>query len=153
MLRGISSKEFKEMHNLKRLMISLRKLIAPAREVVNPIIKGELESIDERNLIFYKDVYDHIVQAVDMLDVQRDILTDLSNVHISLLAQKTNDVMKVLTIIATIFIPLTFVVGVYGMNFKYLPELEWRYGYFYVWILMLAIVLCMLRYFRKQKWM
>ena len=152
-LHGLQADDYNELHRQKRSLVALRKWIAPSREVINTILKDDADLISEQMMIYFNDLQDHIIQVVDLLDVQREILNDISNVHISLLTQRTNEVMKILTMITSIFVPLTFVVGVYGMNFHNMPELTWTYGYQGTWLLMLVIALIMLIYFRQQKWL
>jgi magnesium transporter len=97
-------------------------------------------------------VYDHTIQVIDTLETLRDMVSGMLDIYLSSLSYKMNEIMKVLTLIATIFIPLTFVAGVYGMNFQYMPELTWEYGYFTVWGVMILMVVLMLFYFRKRQW-
>ncbi len=99
-----------------------------------------------------RDVYDHTIQTIDTIESFRDILSGMQDLYLSIISNRMNEVMKVLTIIATIFIPITFVVGIYGMNFTHMPELTWRWGYLLVWMIILAIVLGMLVFFRRKKW-
>jgi len=119
-----------ELHQLKREMILLRKSIWPLREVINSMERGESTLIRESSLIYFKDVYDHTIQVIDTVETYKDILSGLLDTYLSSVSNRMNEVMKVLTIIATIFIPLTFLAGIYGMNFKFMPELEWKLGYF-----------------------
>jgi magnesium transporter len=98
-------------------------------------------------------VYDHCIQIIDTVETFRDMVSGMLDIYLSSVSNRMNEIMKVLTIIATLFIPLTFIVGVYGMNFKYMPELEWYYGYFVLWAVMVAIAFLMLLYFRKKKWL
>jgi magnesium transporter len=103
--------------------------------------------------IYLRDVYDHAIQIIDTIETLRDMVTGMLDIYLSSVSNRLNAVMKVLTIIATIFIPLTFIVGVYGMNFKYMPELEWHYGYPMIWLVMLAIGVTMLIFFKKRNWL
>ena len=119
--------------SLKREMIYLRKSVWPLREVISGLERLETPLIKPTTDVFLRDVYDHIVQVIDTIETFRDILSGMLETYLSSVCNRMNEVMKVLTIIATIFIPLTFLVGVYGMNFRYMPELEWRWGYFVVW--------------------
>lgn len=132
------------IHNLKRDMIFLRKSFWPLREVVNGLERGESALIHESTRIYLRDVYDHTIQVIDTLESLRDMISGMLDVYLSSISNMMNEVMKVLTIIATIFIPMTFLAGVYGMNFEYMPELEWRLGYPLVWLIMLAIGISML---------
>ncbi len=140
------------MHSLKRDMIFLRKSIWPLREVIATPGRGESALVCESTRVYLRDVYDHTIQVIDTLETFRDMLSGMLDIYLSSISNRLNEVMKVLTIIATIFIPLTFIVGVYGMNFKYMPELEWRWGYPMVMLAMLVVVLGMVVYFRKKRW-
>jgi len=141
------------IHRLKRKMISLRKSVWPLREVVSALERSDSSLIQEPTRIYLKDVYDHTIQVIDTVETFRDVLSGMLDVYLSSISNKMNEIMKVLTIIATIFIPLTFIAGVYGMNFEYMPELKWRWGYSVVWFVMLIIGISMLVYFRKKKWL
>ena len=143
----------KEINKLKRNMIFLRKSIWPLREVISKMERGEIALIRKETTIYFRDIYDHSIQIIDNVETFRDIIAGMLEIYLSSLSYKMNEVMKVLTIIATIFIPLTFVVGIYGMNFHYMPELEWHWGYPLVWIAMIFIAGMMLYYFRKNQWM
>ncbi len=147
-----SYKTFQEIQSLKKELIFLRKALYPLREALSKIIKGESEFIREDTLPYFSDVYDHVAHLIDSLDTYKDLNSSLLDIHINAMNTRMNEVMKVLTVISTIFMPLTFIVGVYGMNFKYLPELSWKWGYFAVWGVMLAIVVGMLAFFRRKKW-
>ncbi|MGA1870607.1 MAG: magnesium/cobalt transporter CorA [bacterium] len=140
------------IHHLKQEIIFLRKSIWPLREVINALTRGEFTMIHETTGIYLRDVYDHTIQAIDTIETFRDIISGMLDIYLSSISNKMNNVMKVLTIIATIFIPMTFVAGIYGMNFKYMPELEWRWGYPAVWALMGAIFIVMLIYFKTKEW-
>lgn len=137
---------------MKRDMIFLRKAVWPLREVLSTIERGESPLIQENTMLYFRDVYDHTIQVIDIIETFRDTLSGMVEIYLSSVSNKMNEVMKVLTIIATIFIPLTFIVGVYGMNFENLPELKWQYGYFFLWGIMLAIALGMLWFFRRKRW-
>jgi magnesium transporter len=142
-----------EIHRLKREMIFLRRSVWPLRELVNSLERGESPLIHKSTRIYLRDVYDHTIQVIDTLETYRDMLSGMHDTYLSSLSNRMNEVMKVLTIIATIFIPLTFVAGIYGMNFEFMPELKWRWAYFGVWGLIFAIALIMVVYFRKRKWL
>jgi len=142
----------REIHSLKREMIFLRKSIWPLRELISNLQRSESSLIAESTGVFLRDVYDHTIQVVDTVESFRDIVSGMIDLYLSSISNKMNAVMKVLTIIATIFIPLTFIAGVYGMNFKDMPELEWRWGYPVVLLVMIVIAVGMIRYFRKKKW-
>jgi len=142
----------KNIHNLKRKIISLRRSIWPLREIINRIEKEEFFLIHESTSIFFKDVYDHVFKIIDTIDTFQDIASGMLDTYLTNISNKMNEVMKVLTIIATIFIPLTFIAGIYGMNFKFMPELEWKWGYFLVWFVMIIVFSIMMFYFRRKKW-
>lgn len=142
-----------EIHNLKREMIYLRKSVWPLREVVNNLERGESALLQKSTRIYFRDLYDHTIQVIDSIEVFRDLLSGMLDLYLSSISNRMNEVMKVLTIFASIFIPLTFIAGVYGMNFKYLPELEWAWGYPAIWVIMIIITIFMLFYFRKKKWL
>ncbi|HXA01325.1 MAG TPA: magnesium/cobalt transporter CorA [Cytophagaceae bacterium] len=148
-----SPKRLKVLYGLKREMIYLRKSVWPLREVINKMEKGETELLLPATQIFIRDVYDHTIQVIDTVESYRDVLASMVDIYMSSISNRMNSVIKVLTIISTIFIPLTFVAGVYGMNFDYMPELKWKYGYPVVWIFMIVSVGFMLMYFKKKKWL
>lgn len=137
---------------LKQEMIYLRKQLRPLRETLTRFQKSEHALVQEQNRPFYADVYDHLVQAIEGVESLRDVLSGLQDLSITLAGQRMNEIMKVLTIIATIFIPITFVAGIYGMNFEVMPELGWRWGYAAVWGLFIAITVGLLVFFRRRKW-
>ncbi|MDR4498940.1 MAG: magnesium/cobalt transporter CorA [Candidatus Scalindua sp.] len=142
-----------EIHTIKREMIFMRKSVWPLREVISTFERTESLLVKETTTIYLRDVYDHTIQIIDTIETFRDVISGLIDVYLSSISNKMNEVMKVLTIIATIFIPLTFIAGIYGMNFKYLPELEWKWGYFAVWMFMLTVGLSMGMYFKRKKWL
>ena len=141
------------IHRLKQEMIFLRKSIWPLREVIARLERRESPLIKESTAIFLKDVYDHTIQVIETVDTFRDMLSGMLDVYLSSVSNRMNEIMKVLTIIATIFIPLTFIVGIYGMNFRFMPELEWRWGYWIVWGVIVVVALGMISYFRRNKWL
>jgi magnesium transporter len=147
-----TEKTLHQIHYLKREMISLRKSIWPLREVLSTMERAESPLISKATAVYLRDVYDHSIQVIDTTENFREMVSGMLDIYLSSLSNKMNNVMKVLTIIATIFIPLTFVAGVYGMNFDNMPELKWKYGYFAVLIVMAIISLCMLVFFRRKKW-
>jgi len=141
------------LQNLKRTMISLRKSVWPLREVISRMSRSESPLIKQSTDMYFKDVYDHTVQVIDTIESYRDILGGMMDIYLSSVSNRLNEVMKVLTIIATIFIPLTFIVGLYGMNFKHMPEIDTYWGYPAVLAVMLGVVIFMLFYFRRRKWL
>ncbi|MBI2822826.1 MAG: magnesium/cobalt transporter CorA [Acidobacteria bacterium] len=141
------------IHKMKREVIFLRKSVWPLREVVSSLLRGESNLVEKRILIFLRDVYDHTVQVIETVEVHRDMLTGVLDIYLSGASNRLSEVMKILTIIATIFIPLTFIAGIYGMNFAYMPELQSRWGYPLVWLVMVVVAAAMLVYFRRKKWL
>jgi magnesium transporter len=141
-----------KISRLKKDMIFLRKSVWPLRELIKNLERSESNLINESTRIYLRDVYDHTIQVIDTLETFRDMVSGMIDIYLSGLSYKMNEIMKVLTLIATIFIPLTFVVGLYGMNFKNMPEIGWEYGYYSVLIVLTLMVLTMLTYFRKKKW-
>ncbi|PVX24829.1 MAG: magnesium and cobalt transport protein CorA [Candidatus Bathyarchaeum sp.] len=141
------------IHSLKRELIFLRKSVWPLREVISRLERWESPLIDKSIDIYLRDVYDHTIQVIDALETFRDMLSGMLDIYLSSVSNRMNEVMKVLTIIATIFIPLTLIAGIYGMNFKYMPELESSWGYPMVYVVMLAVSAVMLMYFRRKKWL
>jgi magnesium transporter len=140
------------IHRFKRQMILLRRSVWPLREIIKELQREGSPLIGESTDIFLRDVYDHTIQVAETVETYRDIISGMIDIYLSNMSNRMNEVMKVLTIIATIFIPLTFIAGVYGMNFRNMPELEWRWGYPAAWLLMLAIFGGMMLYFKKKKW-
>ena len=141
------------VHELKREMIILRKSVWPLREVVNGLIRDDSKLVRESTGVFLKDVYDHTIQVIDAVETYRDVLSGMLDLYLSTVSNRMNEVMKVLTIIATIFIPLTFVAGIYGMNFQFMPELGWHWSYPLVWLVMVIVALSMLVFFRRKRWL
>jgi magnesium transporter len=147
-----TNRTFYKIQGIKKELIFLRKALYPLRDALSKIVKGESEFIREENLRFYSDVYDHVVHIIDSLETFKDLTSSLLDIHINAMNTRMNEVMKVLTVISTIFMPLTFIVGVYGMNFDNMPELHWRYGYYEVWGVMAVMVIAMLGFFKYKKW-
>ncbi len=148
-----------QIHALRRDLVLLRRVLWPHREVIGMLIREGVDLIDERTQPFLRDCYDHTIQIMDLLESFRDVSSSLLDVYLSSISQRTNEVMRLLTMIATIFIPLTFIVGVYGMNFDNpqspwaMPELSWYYGYPLIWLVMIVIAGGMIWYFRKRGWL
>jgi magnesium transporter len=142
-----------EIYALKRQLIFLRKAIWPLREVVSNIAREENSLFKKSTLPFLRDLYDHTIQVIDTLETYRDLVSGLIDMYMTNVSNKMNEVMKVLTIIATIFIPLTFMAGIYGMNFEFMPELRWHYSYPILLLTMLLILIGMLLFFKRKKWL
>jgi magnesium transporter len=138
---------------LKREMILLRKSVWPLREMLGSLGRSDSPLIREQSIIYFRDIYDHAVQVIDTIETYRDMLSGMLDIYLSSISNRMNEIMKVLTIIATVFMPLTFLAGVYGMNFHYMPELAWRWGYFALWGVMIAVAVFMLIIFRRKKWL
>jgi magnesium transporter len=141
------------IHHLKRELIFLRKSVWPLRELIGALERGESGLIEHATTVFLRDVYEHTIQVIDTVETLRDMVSGMLDVYLSSVSNKMNEVMKVLTIIATIFIPITFIAGVYGMNFEIMPELKWPWAYPLVWLVMIAVGVTMLFYFKKKKWL
>jgi magnesium transporter len=142
-----------EIQTFKNEMIFVRRVVWPLREVVSGLGRRESPLIKETTEIYLRDVHDHTVQVMDTIEVYRETLSGMLDIYLSSVSNRLNSVMKVLTIIATIFMPLTFIAGIYGMNFKYMPELEWRWGYPAVWLIVVIIVISMWIFFKRKKWL
>jgi magnesium transporter len=141
------------LYRLKREVLFLHRAVWPLREVISSLVRRESPLVREATVPYLRDVYDHVAQAIDSVEIYREMLTEMLETHLSNVSNRLNEVMKVLTSISLIFMPLTFIAGVYGMNFKYMPELEWKYGYLLAWLLMGATGAGMYFYFRRKKWM
>ena len=152
-LHTADNKSLQEIQHLKKQLIKLRKAVIPLREAVATLEKDTTFLIEGGTTRYLKDVYEHIIHVNESIDVLRDTLTSIMDLYLSGVSNKMNQVMKVLTIIATIFIPLTFIAGIYGMNFDYMPELHWKYGYFIVWVIMLIVLIIMVIYFKRKRWL
>jgi len=148
-----TSETLRTIHGLKRELIFLRKAVWPLREVVGSLERGESPLIQESTRIYLRDLYDHTIQVIDNVETFRDMIAGILDIYLSSVSNRLNTVMKVLTVIATIFMPLTFLAGIYGMNFKFMPELEWRWGYPLLWGVMVATGISMMIYFKKKKWL
>jgi len=142
-----------DVHGLKREILSLRKSVWPLREVIGSLERGESPLVRQSTKVYLRDVYDHTVQIIETIENYRDMMSGMIDIYLSSVSNRLNEVMKVLTIIATIFMPLTFIVGIYGMNFKYMPELGWKYSYAVVWLVIVSVAAGMLIYFKRRKWL
>lgn len=153
MLANRASEVARTIHLLKREMIWLRKAVWPLREMISALQRTESPLIRASTGIYLKDVYDHTIEVIDTVETYRDVLSGMLENHLSLLTTRLNEVMKVLTVISTIFIPLTFITGIYGMNFRFMPELAWRWGYPLALLGMAGIGVALYFYFRRKKWL
>jgi len=157
-LKEADGATLEQIHTLKRELILLRRMLWPQREVINKLLRDEYPQIRPATHVYLRDCYDHTIQIMDLLETYREMTSSMLDIYLSSVSNRTNEVMRVLTVIATIFIPLTFIAGIYGMNFDRqagpwnMPELYWPYGYVFAWAIMLVVVVIMLLYFRRQKW-
>ncbi len=148
-----SDHHFQKIQSIKKELIYLHKALYPLRDAIGKILKDESDFIHEDNIPYYSDLYDHVIHLIDSLDTYRDLVANLTDFYMNIQNSKLNEVIRVLTIISTIFIPLTFIVGLYGMNFEFFPELHWHFGYAAVWVVMLAIAAGMVGYFKYKRWL
>lgn len=151
MLQG-RKRDFSMLYELKREMIHIRRSVWPLREVVSKLERDDIKLIKKSTRIYIRDVYDHTIQAIDSVETYRDFISSLSDLYQSVISNKLNEVMKTLTILSAIFIPLTFIAGVYGINFENVPEFSWDYGYAYFWILIIAVGSVTGIIFKIKKW-
>ncbi|MEJ2568754.1 MAG: magnesium/cobalt transporter CorA, partial [candidate division WOR-3 bacterium] len=152
-VKGVAQESLENIHKSKKYMILLRRSVWPLREVINSLSREKTALISENVLIYFRDVYDHTIQVIETIETFRDMLSGLHDTYLSSISNKMNEIMKVLTMFASIFIPLTFLAGIYGMNFSYMPELDWRWGYFTVWGIIIIVGISMILYFKRKKWL
>ena len=143
----------REIHHVKRELLVMRKAVWPLRELFASLMRDESTLIAEETRLFLRDAHDHSIQIIDTLETLRDLVAGMIELYLSSVSNRMNEIMKVLTIIATIFIPLTFLVGVYGMNFDAMPELHWGWSYPVLWVVMVAVAAGMLVYFKRRSWL
>jgi len=153
LLEDPSSAAVNEIYSIKRDLLEMRHAVWPLRQAVSSMARSDSPVISKDTTPFLNDLYDHIIQVIDTVETYREMVTGMMDLYLSSVSNRTNDVMKVLTIIATLFIPLTFIAGVYGMNFTYMPELDWKWSYPVIWAIMIGILTVMLAWFRKKKWL
>jgi len=147
-----TTETLQSIHKLKREMIFLRKSVWPLREVVSGLERGETPLVHESTRVYLRDVYDHTIQVIDTIENFRDMVSGMLDIYLSSVSNRMNEVMKVLTIFASIFIPLTFIAGIYGMNFAFMPELAWPWGYPAILVVMALAAGAMLVYFKRKRW-
>jgi magnesium transporter len=140
------------IYRMKRDMILLRRNIWPMREMLSNLSRSDNELLTHSSDIYFRDIYDHTIQAIETIEMYRDMLAGMLDIFLSNSSNRMNSIMKVLTIISTVFIPLTFIVGLYGMNFEYMPEIHWKYGYAFAWFIMILTIVGMGIWFKKAKW-
>jgi magnesium transporter len=141
------------IHTVQRELAALRRVMWPTRELVQHLQSEELELISANTRTYLRDVYEHTVQIIDIIETFREMTASLADLYLSSLSNRMNEIMKVLTIIATLFIPATFLAGVYGMNFQHFPELSWQWGYGLFWLVTLSMMVGLLAYFRRKGWL
>lgn len=141
------------IQRLKRELIYIRKSISPLREMLAAIVRTDSMLIQEKTNIYFRDVYDHVLRITESIESYRDMLSGLLDIYMSSVSNKMNEVMKVLTVFASIFIPLTFIAGIYGMNFEYMPELKWKWAYPVLWTSFVTITVVLIVYFKRKKWL
>ena len=141
------------IQRLKREIVRVRRYASPIREMINEMLRSESPLINEKTHIYLRDVSDHATRIIESIELHRDIISGLLEIHMSSVSNRMNEVMKVLTVFATIFIPLTFLTGIYGMNFEYMPELKLRWAYPAIWVVFIAIPAALLVYFKRKKWL
>lgn len=142
----------RSVHRLKRELIFLRRSVWPMRETVNSLIRDESDLVTDETRLFLRDLYDHTIHTIDTIETQRDIVSGMLDVYLSSVSNKMNQVMKLLTVMSSIFIPLTFLAGIYGMNFEYMPELHMLWAYPVLLVVMLLIAISLLVFFRRKEW-
>ena len=131
----------------------MRRVVWPMREVISELQRGEVEEIPPEVRTYLRDVHDHAVQILDIVETHREMAGGLNDLYMSAISNRMNEVMKVLTLMASFFIPLTFIAGVYGMNFEHIPELHWAHGYASFWVVCVAITIALVHYFRRRGWL
>jgi magnesium transporter len=137
---------------LKHEIIFLRRIISPQRENINRLSRDDFPMIDRQSRIYFRDIYDHLVRIQDLCESLRDVISGVQDIYLNSTSLRMNEIMKALTVVSTIFLPLTFIAGVYGMNFHFMPELSWELGYLFVWIVFVTIFVGMLAFFKKKNW-
>lgn len=152
LLQDPTPQTHRNLHRLKREMLTMRKNLLPLREMITAMTRDQSACFAESTEVFLRDLLDHTIRVIETLENYRDIVTEMMETYLSTISNRMNEVMKVLTIISTLFIPLTFIVGVYGMNFDYMPELHTRWAYPTVWLVMLLVVVVLMVYFRRKRW-
>jgi magnesium transporter len=153
LLTNPSTETLSKIQKFKRELIFLRRSISPLRELLAAIQRSESPLLDEKTRRYFGDIYDHAIRIIEAMESYRDLIAGMLDIYLSSVSNKMNETMKVLTVFASIFIPLTFIAGVYGMNFDYMPELKWRWSYPVLWIVFIGVSVFLLRFFKKKKWL
>ena len=152
-IKTTKQKSMTEIYGIKRELMLMRKVIFPLREMLSNLIREEAPLITPNTSLYLRDVHDHVSQVIETVDSYRELVASLMDLYLSQAGNRMNNVMKVLTVISVIFMPLTFIAGIYGMNFDNIPELHWQNGYYYVWGFMITLVVGMLIYFKRKDWL
>lgn len=152
LIKDPSKELLQRINDLKQQMLVVRKAVVPLRDVLLLMSRRDFPHMTPELQPYLRDVYDHLVRIIDMIETDREMVAGMLEIYLSSVSYKLNEVMKVLTIISTIFIPLTFIAGIYGMNFHYLPEITWRYGYLFFWIVIILVAVTMLVFFKRRRW-
>ena len=153
LLTNPTNRTLTAIQKIKRELIFLRRSVSPLREMLSAIHRSESPLLNERTKHYFTDVYDHSIRIIEALESYRDLISGMLDIYLSSISNKMNETMKVLTVFSTLFIPLTFIAGVYGMNFEYMPELKWKWGYPLLWVVFIGISGLLLNFFRKRKWL
>jgi len=153
LLSDPSSETLSIIQKIKRELIFLRRSVSPLRELLAAIQRSESPLLNEKTKRYFGDIYDHAIRIIEAIESYRDLIAGMLDIYLSSVSNKMNETMKVLTVFASIFIPLTFIAGVYGMNFEYMPELKWRWGYPTLWFIFISVSVFLLGYFKKKKWL
>lgn len=146
-------KTLERIYHVKRELLDMRRAVWPQRDAISSLVRDETPFVSDTVRVYLRDCYDHIIQLMDVVDTYREVASNLMDIYLSTLSNKTNEVMKVLTIMASLFIPLTFIVGIYGMNFEYMPELTWKLGYPAIWLVMISVAVGMICFFKRRGWL
>ena len=152
-LENADKESLVKMQSIKKDLVFLRRSVLPVREALSGLIRSENKLLKKDTRPFFQDIYDHAIHVVESLESYRDMLSSIKDLHMNAMSNRMNEVMKVLTIISTVFIPLTFIAGIYGMNFQYMPELSYKYSYTIAWVVMIVLTLLMIYFFKRKKWL
>ncbi|MDD2658178.1 MAG: magnesium/cobalt transporter CorA [Methylococcales bacterium] len=153
LLSDPSSETLAAIQKIKRELIFLRRTVSPLRELLAAIQRSESPLINDKTRRYFGDIYDHAIRIIEAIESYRDLIAGMLDIYLSSVSNKMNETMKILTVFASIFIPLTFIAGVYGMNFEYMPELKWKWSYPVLWVFFISISAFLLRYFKRKKWL
>jgi magnesium transporter len=153
LLSNPSAQTLNTIQKIKRELIFLRRSVAPMRELLASIQRSESQLLHEKTKRYFSDIYDHVIRVSEAMESYRDLIAGMLDIYLSSVSNKMNETMKVLTVFASIFIPLTFIAGVYGMNFEYMPELKWKWSYPALWTIFIGVTVFLLRFFKKKNWL